>query len=64
LGEPLIGLVGSPSFYARLGFVPASDLGIQPPDPAWEDYFQIRSLSKHRPEINGRFVYAVPFNWV
>lgn len=63
-GESLIGLVGSPSFYARFGFVPGSDHGIQSPDPAWGDFFQVKTLSKAHSEIKGRFVYAEPFNRV
>ena len=33
-GEPLIALRGDPRFYIRFGFVPASELGVDAPDPA------------------------------
>jgi putative acetyltransferase len=60
-GEPLIGLVGEPRFYARFGFVPASELGVVAPDPAWGDYFQVRTLTDCPPAIAGVFQYAAPF---
>ena len=58
LDEPLIGLLGSPSYYSRFGFRPAASAGIRPPDPAWGDHFQVRLLSGYRPEMHGRFRYA------
>jgi putative acetyltransferase len=64
LGEPLIGLVGSPPFYARFGFVRASDLGIQSPEPTWGEFFQVRTLSKAQSGIKGRFVNAEPYSRV
>lgn len=60
-GEPLIGLLGSPQYYARFGFVPAAHLGISPPEPEWGDHFQIRTLAEYRSEIRGPFAYASPF---
>jgi putative acetyltransferase len=62
LDEPLIGLLGSPAYYARFGFGPAASLGITPPDPAWGDHFQARALSAYRPEITGHFRYPPPFD--
>ena len=61
LGEPVVVLLGEPMLYARFGFVPASALGIEAPEPAWGDYFQARALSTWRPEYAGRFTYAAPF---
>ena len=61
-GEPLMGLLGSPAYYSRFGFVPASDLAVTAPDPEWGGYFQVRTLSSYRPTINGRFRYAEPFD--
>lgn len=61
LDEPLIGLLGSPSYYSRFGFRPAASVGITPPDPAWGDHFQVRLLSSYQPEMLGRFSYASPF---
>ncbi|WP_431953936.1 GNAT family N-acetyltransferase [Actinacidiphila sp. bgisy167] len=35
LGEPLVGLLGSPDYYGRYGFRASTDYRITPPDPAW-----------------------------
>lgn len=61
LGEPLAALLGSPDYYARFGFVPATAVSIDAPDPEWGQYFQVRSLESYRPEIRGTFAYAEPF---
>ncbi|GAA1803638.1 MULTISPECIES: GNAT family N-acetyltransferase [Actinomycetes] len=60
LGTPVAGLLGDPNFYGRFGFVPASAMGIESPDPAWGDYFQMRALSTYAGE-HGSFRYAEPF---
>ncbi|MFI2489023.1 GNAT family N-acetyltransferase [Promicromonospora kroppenstedtii] len=60
--EPVVVLLGEPALYRRFGFVPASDLGIEAPDPAWGGYFQARPLSAWRDEYSGRFRYAAPFD--
>jgi putative acetyltransferase len=62
LGVPLIGLLGSPAYYARFGFVPATAVGIEPPDPAWGVHFQVRTLTTWQPTMRGRFRYAAPFD--
>ncbi|SDD14909.1 putative acetyltransferase [Geodermatophilus telluris] len=59
-GERLVALLGSPHWYARLGFRPAADLGLAPPDPAWGVHFQARRLAG--PEQRGTFRYAAPFD--
>ena len=64
LGEPLIALLGEPSFYARFGFTPARDHGIEPPSSAWGDHFQVLRLSAWTDSIGGLFQYAPPFNTV
>jgi putative acetyltransferase len=61
-GYPIMILLGSTVFYSRFGFVPASGLGIESPDPAWGDYFQAHPLAAYRPEIRGRFRYAPAFD--
>ena len=43
--ERLVALLGSPDYYRRFGFVPAAELGITAPDPAWGAYFQARHLN-------------------
>ena len=57
-GEPLVALLGDPKFYRRFGFVAASDAGIDSPDPAWGEHFQVRTLGA---SITGTFRYAAPF---
>jgi putative acetyltransferase len=60
--EPLLMLLGSPDFYARFGFVAATDVGIQAPDPLWGRHFQARTLTAHDPGMVGRYRYAAPFD--
>jgi len=60
-GEPAIVLLGSPDFYGRFGFVAASSVEIDPPEPSWGRYFQVRTLTAHDPGVVGRFRYAAPF---
>ena len=60
LDLPLAVLLGAPGYYGRFGFVPASDLGVQAPDPAWGEHFQARPLGTYRGE-RGPFAYAAPF---
>jgi predicted N-acetyltransferase YhbS len=58
--EPVAVLLGSPAYYRRFGFRPATDLGIAAPDPRWGEYFQARRL---RPGTSqGTFRYADPFS--
>jgi putative acetyltransferase len=57
--ETVVALLGDPGYYRRFGFLPATALGITPPDPAWGDYFQARRLTG-RP-VEGTFRYADPF---
>ena len=61
LGEPLIALLGSTVYYSRFGFRPAAAVGVLPPDPAWGDHFQVRTLSAYHPGLTGTFRYAAPF---
>lgn len=61
LGEPLIALLGSPDYYGRFGFEPASRWSIDAPDDGWGDHFQVRTLTAHDPTVSGTFVYAAPF---
>jgi putative acetyltransferase len=62
VGEPLIALLGDPAYYSRFGFDPATDHGIEPPDPAWGDHFQVLRLSAWTDSISGTFRYAAPFD--
>jgi putative acetyltransferase len=61
LDAPLVALLGSTVFYRRFGFVPASGLGIEAPDPSWADEFQVRTLHAYDAGITGAFRYAPAF---
>lgn len=58
-GERLVALLGSPEYYRRMAFVASTELGIDPPDPAWGRHFQARALASPAPR--GTFRYAEPF---
>lgn len=62
--ERLIGLLGSPAYYGRFGFVPSSVLGIEPPDSDWGEHFQVRILSSYEATLLGRFRYAPAFDLI
>lgn len=62
MGEPGIVLLGSPSYYQRFGFVPARSLGVEPPEAAWGDHFQLLALPDWPDGVHGTFRYAEPFN--
>ena len=59
--EPLIALLGNPAYYGRFGFVRSTDHGIDPPDPAWGEHFQVLPLTAHDTTITGTFQYAAAF---
>jgi|SRR5450755_903478 hypothetical protein len=59
--EPLVCVLGDPTFYQRFGFRVASDVGILAPDPGWASDFQARILSSCPPGLTGTFRYASPF---
>jgi predicted N-acetyltransferase YhbS len=61
-GERGIVLLGSPDYYSRFGFVPASSLGVQAPVPEWGDYFQLLPLALWSGGVHGMFRYAGPFS--
>jgi len=56
-----VALLGSTTFYRRFGFVPASDLGIEAPDPSWGDEFQVRAVDAYDPAPRGALRYAPAF---
>jgi putative acetyltransferase len=60
-GEHAIVLLGSPDFYGRFGFVAASTVGIEVPNPTWGKYFQVRLLANDDAGLIGRFRYAAAF---
>jgi putative acetyltransferase len=61
LGEPIVVLLGDPGYYARFGFVLASELGITPPVPEWAPHFQARPLTTYEPTLRGPFTYPAAF---
>ncbi|NQD87499.1 GNAT family N-acetyltransferase [Paenarthrobacter sp. CM16] len=61
-GEPGIALLGSPLYYPRFGYVPATSVGVQPPEPVWGDRFQLLTLPGWPDDVRGTFRYAAPFN--
>lgn len=61
--EPFVVVLGSPAYYGRFGFVPASDHGIEGPYESAGDAFQVRP----RPEAElepGAVVYPAMFEAV
>jgi predicted N-acetyltransferase YhbS len=60
-GEPGIALLGSTEYYPRFGYLPAGQLGIEAPDPAWGDHFQLLPLKAWPDGVSGTFRYAAPF---
>jgi predicted N-acetyltransferase YhbS len=58
-GERVVALLGAPAYDGRLGFVRSTDLGIEPPDPAWGEHFPAGLLAG--PPVQGTFRYADPF---
>ena len=61
-GEPLIALLGDPSYYSRFGFVPSTDLRIEAPKVQWGPHFQILPLTAWNDSITGSFRYSTPFD--
>jgi putative acetyltransferase len=61
MGEPLVGLLGSPEYYFRFGFRLSGEHGIEPPRPEWAPHFQVLALPAYDPSVRGTFVYPRPF---
>jgi predicted N-acetyltransferase YhbS len=61
-GESGIALLGSTEYYPRFGFVPATSLGVLPPEDVWAENFQLLPLAVWPGGVHGRFRYAEPFN--
>ncbi|MGH9025085.1 MAG: GNAT family N-acetyltransferase [Acidimicrobiia bacterium] len=61
LNEPLVALLGDPNYYRRFGFVDARLVGVEAPEPAWGEHFQVRALATYHPALTGVFAYAAPF---
>lgn len=61
-GEPLVALLGHPTYYPRFGFEPASEYGIEPPDGRQRPAFMIGRLSKYDDRLRGRIVFSSAFD--
>ena len=61
LDYPLAVLLGHLDYYPRFGFLPASGLGVTPPEPKWGDHFQARPLATWHAGLGGAFRYAAPY---
>lgn len=62
LDEPLVCLLGDPGYYSRFGFRRSTEVGIDPPNPAWAEHFQVRVLDTWTTESRGTFRYAAAFD--
>lgn len=62
-GEPLVTLEGSPRYYRRFGFRPASEFGvtIDLPDWAAPEAAQVCPLSNYDPAVRGHLIYPPAF---
>lgn len=59
--EPLIALVGHPSYYPRFGFRPARALGLEPPGPWPDDAWMALRLPAWTPDLRGTVRYPSAF---
>jgi putative acetyltransferase len=57
-GEPLVLVEGIPSYYPQFGFVSATELGLERPDPRIPDAaWMVHPLAAYDPALRGRVVY-------
>jgi putative acetyltransferase len=57
-GEPLVLVLGHPSYYPRFGFRPGSEVGLFPPDPRIRDEaFMAIALRAYDPTLQGPVVF-------
>jgi putative acetyltransferase len=57
-GEPVVLVEGVPSYYPQFGFVSATELGFERPDPRIpEAAWMVRPLRSYDPALRGRVVY-------
>jgi putative acetyltransferase len=61
-GEPLVVVLGHPTYYPRFGFRPASSLGIEPPDPSMPDEaFMVIPLGAYDRALRGKVTFPPAF---
>ena len=61
LEYPLSVVLGSPTYYRRFGYVPASQFGLQAPFPVEEGYYQACPLYQPLPPLSGSVIYPAAF---
>ncbi len=61
---PLVVLEGVPSYYPRFGFVPAQDLGIDPPFSLPPAVWQAYRLPAYSSQVKGTVYYPEPFDFL
>jgi putative acetyltransferase len=59
--EPLIALVGHPSYYPRFGFEPGRALGLEPPGPWPDEAWMVLRLPPWTPDLRGTVRYPPAF---
>lgn len=60
--EPLVIVLGHPTYYPRFGFEPARAHGIEPPNPQIPDeVFMVVRLRAYDPVFRGRITYPPAF---
>jgi putative acetyltransferase len=63
LGEAVVVVLGQPSYYPRLGFVPATSMGIYPPKGADvpSEACMAKPLTRYTPDMRGTVSYSSDF---
>lgn len=59
--EPLVLVLGHPTYYPRFGFETAEEHGIRPPRPAKPGAFMVRRLTAYTPALRGTVAYPPAF---
>ncbi|WP_317294437.1 N-acetyltransferase [Ligilactobacillus saerimneri] len=62
LGYPCIIVLGSDTYYPRLGYQPAAKYGIKAPFEVPSKYYQVYPLVRNLTEISGTVAYAPEFD--
>lgn len=62
LDYPFISILGSPSYYSRFGYLPASQFNISPPFDVPEEAFMIKALTPNGLNgLSGTLIYSKAF---
>ncbi len=60
--EPLVLVLGHPSYYPRFGFRRAAGLGIFPPEGIPDEAWMAVTLSTYRTELRGKVVFPAAYS--